>query len=668
MFQSNIKNIFIALRNRLLNKESDNKNEPSNNWTSWDIIIGLISTQEIFIFSEENINKISVAKDFIRTIYIEFFRYILSWNFQKHDTKLITVAIEKLINNLNKENSGDVSHELYRSYLWDLEKILLDLKEIQDLKNKIQTKRKYIITPLSDPDTKNDQNNDKSFEQKLFYYLLNINYIQLSMDDDYSFYKQKSIITYLISTYQELSTASDSEEKNKENINLLKDYIVLSLFKLSLISWKNKFDYYENWEIKDFEVQKKFQKSCFIEYEKLLRYIHQKKVNNILFIEEAKENFSKSNKKNSLWIYILLKYYKDIDKSKLELKNIYDNYRKYIFSEISSGSQDENFKHYLNLIFIWNNYLSFLIEEFDKTSNIELVPEIDNFFNELLHLSKQISENSYKNYFTHYKYSYFKNIEYYKKSINPETPYKILKWISDTAIQASRKSLDILRSLNHHCFFEFDIEDFLLDVKIWWKKEQVYVHNMYSFPFKIEEKTEDVTNELNLARENAIDIKYKEKFWKIEEDIEKNKLEAMAVIWIFTGIVVYSIWTIQIFTIIEDLWSAILFSWIFLSGMLFLIWWIFFKSYISIKNEIRYNKWFQLFILALILLSLSFLWKYYYSWTEWALNTNKWNKIYEKLDTKINQAKELKEYLDKKMEDYDKLNKEVKENIKTLKK
>jgi hypothetical protein len=114
----------------------------------------------------------------------------------------------------------------------------------------------------------------------------------------------------------------------------------------------------------------------------------------------------------------------------------------------------------------------------------------------------------------------------------------------------------------------------------------------------------------------------------------------MTIIGIFTWIVVYSFWTIQLFSIIEDLWSAIMFSWVFLAGIMFIMSTIFFDP----NKGILKDKGSKIFILGLVVVVLSLIWKGVFSSS--IINVNKWNNVYEQLNIKIQQAETIKEQIE----------------------
>ena len=111
-----------------------------------------------------------------------------------------------------------------------------------------------------------------------------------------------------------------------------------------------------------------------------------------------------------------------------------------------------------------------------------------------------------------------------------------------------------LNKLNYNCFYEFEFEDNLLEIEIQeGRTEKIYLHNIVYFPFDIKAQQDKIILEQNNLFQNKVDFKFYNKFANVEEKIDSHKLDAIAIIGIFTGTVVYSIATIQIFTIIEDL-------------------------------------------------------------------------------------------------------------------
>lgn len=229
---------------------------------------------------------------------------------------------------------------------------------MKGLKNFIKFQRENVLFPdwrEDDDDWEHD-----STERKLFYILLRINTSQHYVTRVKSYDDLERLATYYISLYQQIPTIYNKELK--ENIKILKDLIILNLFKISLISRKNKFDYYEDWKIESLNIEWEFVKSIFSKYDGIFRFMLWKKVSKISFIDEYVQKFENNNI-SSVWIFLLLKYYKDNRKSSEKLEQIYDLCRR----KISEPKKvKKSLSGYLNCLYSWNCYLSFLIDWYKK--------------------------------------------------------------------------------------------------------------------------------------------------------------------------------------------------------------------------------------------------------------------------------------------------------------
>jgi hypothetical protein len=88
-----------------------------------------------------------------------------------------------------------------------------------------------------------------------------------------------------------------------------------------------------------------------------------------------------------------------------------------------------------------------------------------------------------------------------------------------------------LNRLDYNCFYEFDFEDNLLEINIPnINSEKIYLHNIFYFPFDITIQKEKIIIEQNNLFQNKTDFKFYNKFSNIEEKIDNNKLDAIAVI------------------------------------------------------------------------------------------------------------------------------------------
>lgn len=192
----------------------------------------------------------------------------------------------------------------------------------------------------------------------------------------------------------------------------------------------------------------------------------------------------------------------------------------------------------INAIYIGNNLLSLLISNFQeiaKESNKKYIDKIDTLYTKITNLHKKINQN-YNNHFSYLKYAQFKNLQY----ILGNELHKNGSLIScEKALEKAKKELN---KLNYNCFYEFNFEDNLLKVEIQNEKiEKIYLHNIFYFPFDIKAQQNKIILEQNNLFQNKIDFYFYKKFSNVEEKIDSYKLDAIAIIGIFTGIVVYSL-------------------------------------------------------------------------------------------------------------------------------
>ena len=578
-------------------------------------IIEILSKQE----TDLNIENRQQFKINLSEIYLNLFYYVLYWHFINHDLIIILEEIKNLKDRFVKEND-DLKEESILDYLDNLE---FFIKKIFSLKNSIKLKRENIIELEQDLFIKKEL----SIIEELLFFLIKLNYLQLKFE--WYFFKIKNIfIKNYIDFFEEIQTKKsnkDNYEKYKKEINIIEDILILNIYKISLITKTNQFNYFINFEKKPLNIEKNIKDSIFSKYINELKLISEKKKWDFSFINDI----YLTKELTSIDFFLLVKYYKEKIESKEDLKILYNKYKNIYYNK-----KDNN--NYLNFIFIWNNYFSFLIKKFENKWNNKLIYEIEKIFKELN--SVENNDNKYKNFFTDYKYLYFKNLQYKYLKENKSEDFNILNILED-AEKSWDNSYKIIEDLEYNCFYEFNFEDNKILVK--WFEEKIFVFNMFSFPYDMKKYKYLLKNERRILNENKFEYKYTKDFSNIEEKIDNNKLDAIAVIWLFTWIVVYSLWTIQIFAIIEDLWSAIMFAWIFLSWILFLLWWIYYNNKINFCK----NKWFHLFCIAFIVLITALIWKYYFSWKY--LNVNKGKNTKEELEIQIKKAEIIKKDLEK---------------------
>ena len=240
------------------------------------------------------------------------------------------------------------------------------------------------------------------------------------------------------------------------------------------------------------------------------------------------------------------------------------------------------------------------------------------------------------------KYKYLSSI--YNKETDIEKAKKDIK----IATQAIENAIDIFDNDDFYEYFEYDISSNTF--KLQNKKQyidELYVCNMYCLPFNLQEKRKELNDLKNKILKLEIEIIDDEKIGSVDKKINDYKVDIMTVVWIFTAIVVYSFWTIQIFSIIENIWDALMFSWIFLSWILLLLFWVF------LYKENKCNA-LLLLLVSFIILSLSIFWRYWF--IDQAININKWENINSKLENTIYKATLLENSLQKVIDDLNKEN------------
>lgn len=590
----------------------------------FDKISQNISSIEIFKFSQDYLEKISELDIFFKDIYKNLFEYILNWEFINEDELEIITKINELKDNFNNKNFDLDFNEEFSLFINKLDLLILDLKEI----NRFKLKNKYKRQKLPEIDIPNFYNyNDDNFELKERENFKNI--LLLNIISFYFEYFSDSIMKLnkiLISVYEKKINNTSIKLKEEREFIIIKNIIELLLYKISIINKTSKLNYLKEQKIEEINISNLVHKWLFKDYKEVLNFLCK---SSKYSIDNIYRKFKWNEKLSNLEKLLLIKYCKNIWKSKD------------ILQELFSQKEDKNklnLHEKINKIYIWNNLLSLLISNFkniSKKDNQKDIEEIDNLYSRITWFHKEIYQD-YKNHFSYLKYAQFKNIQYKFWS-------DLLKnSILNTCEKALEKAKKELNRLDYNCFYEFDFEDNLLEINIPnINSEKIYLHNIFYFPFDITIQKEKIIIEQNNLFQNKTDFKFYNKFSNIEEKIDNNKLDAIAVIWLFTWIVVYSLWTIQIFAIIEDFWSAIMFAWIFLSWILFLLWWIYYN------NKIKFweNKWSHLFLIATLVLVFTFIWKFYFSWT--TLNLNKGKNTKEELEIQIKKAEIIKKDLEK---------------------
>lgn len=613
---------FIKKIKKIIDCLNDNKTKKEFEDDSYfDKINNELSSFKIFTFSKKELENIIKSDNKIKNIYNYLFEYTLTWEFVNKNELQIIKSIENLKEKFLNKNIEPEGKE-FEKFINSIDTLIQDIKEL----NNFKLKNKYKRDRLIDTWEQVIHNSIILDERWLFKILLSLNVISFYFE--YFHTSLRDIHTILISFYEDLNK---NDIWNKRQIIILKGIVEFLLYKVSLIYKKNKISYLNGQELKDINIEKVINQWIFKKHREILSFLCNSTKS--YTIDNTYKKFKNKDKITNLEQLILIKYHKNIWKNSSVLKEIFN--QKY---NADKNSLNEN----INAIYIGNNLLSLLVSQFQEISkedNQEYIQEIDKLYSKLTDLHKKINQN-YNNHFSYLKYAQFKNLQY----ILGNNLHK--NWTLNFCEKALEKAKKELNKLNYNCFYEFEFEDNLLEIEIQeGRTEKIYLHNIFYFPFDIKAQQDKIILEQNNLFQNKVDFKFYNKFANVEEKIDSHKLDAIAIIGIFTGIVVYSIGTIQIFTIIEDLWSAIMFAWIFLSWILFLLWWIYYKQWYCFN--LKENKWLNLFLIAMALLIITFLWKHYFSWI--TLNTNKANNTNDSLKTNIQQAESLNKMLEDKI-------------------
>ena len=620
-------NILKQVKNCFANNKTKEEKEVISyfNTLKWEI-----TSFKAFIFSVEKLQEIISCNNKIKKIYKNLFEYIVSWEFIKENELELIKEIEVVKENFLNENIESIDKE-FEEFKKNIDILIKDINEISNfkLKNKYKRDRLVEIKEESFSDIVILFSNITTLNERyIFKMILSLNIISFYFE--YFHNSLRNIYQILISFYEILNQKDDWQENNKQVI-ILKSIVELLLFKISLIYKRNKISYLDWQNLKYINIEKSINQWIFKNYKEMLSFVCNSTKSYI--IDDIYQKFRNKNKITNLEKLILTKYYKNVWKDYCVLKDIFN--KQY---NPNKNELNEN----INTIYIGNNLLSLLISHFQKTSienNQEYIEEIDILYKKITNLYEKINQN-YNNHFSYLKYTQFKNLQY---NLWNKLHKKGVLISCEKALEKAKKELN---KLNYNCFYEFNFEDSLLQINVQDETmKKIYLHNIFYFPFDIKAQQNKITLEQNSLFQNKVDFNFYEKFSNVEEKIDSHKLDTIAIIGIFTGIVVYSLWTIQIFTIIEDLWSAIMFAWVFLSWILFLLWWIYYKQWLYFN--IKQNKWLNLFLIATTLLVLTFIWKYFFSWIN--LNANKANNIKDSLETSIQKADYINKILEEKI-------------------
>lgn len=618
--------------------------------TSFEEIKTFIKNKNWFEFNASNLILISGLTWFIDQIYQKTFLYLASGNFLETNIKEILQELKSLNDRFANANTWSSSSDEFLKFIRDIKLIESDFQDLEDLKIDQKWKREDLPSLSNGDDTSSyDEDEHVRNDRKIFRILLRV-YENAYSDTIISRTKLKYPVWWLLESLQEIQSLR--REDFPDNYMLfVEECMYLSLFKLSLIGREHIFSYIVNGHKIGLNIQQKIGKTHFKEQSHILEFLSGTDINEVNFqkIIHTYENDLETKTISHLWIKVLLRHYQDVTGSTDWLEKLFNFYKDFINN--NSGSTEENERNHMNVIYIWNTYLSLLISYFSKTNNSDTANKIESVHSELIKFSKCIANRQYRNYFTTYKYAIFRRIQLEKKVSDFSISLKQAQEYLGTVTSLLQQSLRQFNSIHHHVYFEFHHSDFLAqnDILSQYWIQSVFFPNLFTLPYDASQKRKTIENELRELEHLEWDLRYKENFSEINDKIEKSKLDVISVVGIFTGLVVYSIWTIQIFAVIETVWSAWLFAWIFLSWILLLLGWIYYRVWIPKKL----NKWLHLICLWLIVLVVSFIWKICLD--SEPLNGNKGEDTYEKLNLKVQEAKQLKETLDERVKNLEKL-------------
>lgn len=558
-------------------------------------------------------NRYLEIKNKIDDIYNELNIYLIEGTFRND------FNYEKIKNLFNTKQSeldeNNIWNEEYPTIRKLLQCLLEDFKEIQYLNQFFDEKREenYVFIKPNPIDAIN------LISRKVFH--INLDILRLDLLILRNPYQR--ILSRLLINKESLEQL-EQEGMDKEIINLLKEKIIYHLYRIWQINDKAiipvqfegvKTKFHINSEIKKTNfsgVKEDF--LCLVkDHEWLYR-------STVMYHDLLKKStYERSD------ILILLSILLKKTKKTEDLSNLF-----YIYEQHIETIPSRN-KSYINYIFIWNCLFSLLVDDY-KNNILDSDKEIRKLF------KTKLQNDAYKNYFSYAKYAEYKLIKS-KKELE-QNMFKCSKSSIDWSIKYIEKAIDSFLEDENNEYFELEDRDNIVSISEENASniKQLYCYQVLGIPYRKDtqrKKLEQLKQDI-LRQENK--ILHKESIYEIEQYSENNKMNAMTILWLFTGIITYSFGTIQIFSIIENIGDAVLFSGIFLSWILFLIGAIFFKPMWSSKN-----KGGRLLLLGFIVFLMSIALKYAYSWDMLQINTIK--AVNQELQATIKQAKILQQEL-----------------------
>lgn len=401
-----------------------------------------------------------------------------------------------------------------------------------------------------------EKNLPKEYPNRLESYVLNINNI---------FTKFKS------------NSFSNLNDKQKAIFELLEHKLNYILLKLDLLI-EEKID-----NINLHEIIILLDKTSYKEVKDILIFYKKDKHSKIDEVSKLYLNDVNKDKKNPLDYYFLVKYYKDTIEDETALENLFKDYKKDYWNKEGAIT---------NVIFIWNNLLSF----YTKHNNWDYDIRIEKLYKELDKMQKW----AHKNYFTYLKYAEYK-IKLLGKFLSNDKNI----WEAEKCHTEIKNIKNIIVSIYESwSFFELPKEEsFVINNNEEIKDDipKIYCPNLIKIDekYKKDIRVERLDSKIDylefIINQNKNLIKqvdwYKKEITSQFDDTRNKQIEVLA---IFSAIVLFVSWTIQLYTRLDDLESAIIFT-------------LFFAWVISIMASLVFRtksiiKWVNLFIAFLLML------------------------------------------------------------------
>lgn len=559
---------------------------------------------------------------------------ILSDN--KSEISNYILSYEEIYSNFTLENKSLNNHEKIK-----LSRYIKKYSFLADLFRTIQKgdKRIYDFHSLSIEVSENRIYNSGALVWvKILFFAIQCIYIEKVLPNEPP-NKSSSHILHIFSLYNDFKEKFPLDSNQSYIVKLLDYKIDFILLKLFLYA-KEKID---NLTIGD--IMNNLKWTPYEDISKILLFYKKeehRKENDIL---KLYDKYSNKSEKDSLDYYFLAKYYKDIEKKPDLLEELYDWYK----SKYPLKSK--------NILFIWNHLLSLLVNK----NKWEESDKIEKIYNDL----NNIQNWNIKNYFTYLKYVEYKIKIFYwtlkndkdlkdNKDINSKK--KILEELCREIKEIKKDKIDSI--YESWSYFEIDDSDnFLINTSsiLQDKIDKLYSPNLIKIDEKYNKDTrvERLSSKIEFLESTIIQIEnlwHQVSFYKkeIENKFNDSRNWQIEILAIFSAIVLFVSWSIQLFTRLEDLQSAIIFTLFFAWSICILVSMVF--------RSLSWIKWVNLFIwLGLILLWLSFP-KYstFFGFENMKLNINS-------IEQKFNDLKSLSDYKDAlEIENEVKTNKQVK--------